>query len=358
MASLDLHELQTRHEGAAAAVAALYFCCLAGTAFNLRLTGFKLYIPISIAAAVRGLSFSARAAFYVKGNINLMALTRATQAIGLGISIAMCSCLLVIWLRNARPNHQPSALPAYLTVLCKVLVACVIALGPFIGIAAAAMLGAKPGDQVLLAQATHLRKASATGFLSIIGLLTLCTAFVAINWLRGAAGSKQQQQQPQQLELAQTGTGEQQQQQQLGQLSWQDQQVWQDSTPTPSWQQQLRGDGLILLLLASDLLLLWSSAALVASLSLHPELQTDAALQYPLLVLPELLVAILWAMPTLTARVALGARFNEWRQQQHEAAQGAVKSLSGKSVAGSSDAADAEAVADGSVSDLVKATAV
>ncbi|WIA14334.1 hypothetical protein OEZ85_002864 [Tetradesmus obliquus] len=311
MASLDLHELQTRHEGAAAAVAALYFCCLAGTAFNLRLTGFKLYIPISIAAAVRGLSFSARAAFYVNRNINLMALTRATQAIGLGISIAMCSCLLVIWLRNARPNHQASALPAYLTVLCKVLVACVIALGPFIGIAAAAMLGAKPGDQVLLAQATHLRKASATGFLSIIGLLTLCTAFVAINWLRGAAGSKQQQQQqqPQQLELAQTGTGEQQQQQQLGQLSWQDQ-------------------------------------------------QTDAALQYPLLVLPELLVAILWAMPTLTARVALGARFNEWRQQQHEAAQGAVKSLSGKSVAGSSDAADAEAVADGSVSDLVKATAV
>lgn len=51
MASLDLHELQTRQEGAAAAVAALYFCCLAGTAFNLRLTGFKLYIPISIAAA-------------------------------------------------------------------------------------------------------------------------------------------------------------------------------------------------------------------------------------------------------------------------------------------------------------------
>lgn len=72
--------------------------------------------------------------------------------------IVISSCRL----RNARPNHQPSALPADLTVLCKVLVACVIALGPFIGIAAAAMLGAKPGDQVLLAQATHLRKASAT----------------------------------------------------------------------------------------------------------------------------------------------------------------------------------------------------
>jgi hypothetical protein len=53
MASIDVHELQTQQEGAAAAVAALYFCCLAGTAFNLRLTGFKLYIPISIAATGR-----------------------------------------------------------------------------------------------------------------------------------------------------------------------------------------------------------------------------------------------------------------------------------------------------------------
>lgn len=45
------HELQTQQEGAAAAAAAIYFCCLAGTAFNLKLTGFKLYIPMSIAAA-------------------------------------------------------------------------------------------------------------------------------------------------------------------------------------------------------------------------------------------------------------------------------------------------------------------
>jgi hypothetical protein len=50
MASIDVHELQTQQEGAAAAVAALYFCCLAGTALTLRLTGFKLYIPICIAA--------------------------------------------------------------------------------------------------------------------------------------------------------------------------------------------------------------------------------------------------------------------------------------------------------------------
>jgi hypothetical protein len=192
--------------------------------------------------------------------------------------------------------------------------------------------------------------------LIVISLLTLCTAFVSFNWLRGAAGSKKQQQ-PQQLELPQARSTEQRQQQQQQQVvSLEDHQEWQDSTPTPSWQQQLRGDGLILLLLACDVLLLWSSAALVASLS-HPELLADASLHYPLMVLPELLVAILWAMPTVTARVALGARFSEWRQQQVQQ-QGAAKG-SGKSVGGSSSGAvDAEAAVDGSVSDLVKATAV
>jgi hypothetical protein len=192
----------------------------------------------------------------------------------------------------------------------------------------------------------------------VISVLSLCTAFVSFNWLRGTARSKQQPQpqQQQQLEMAATHTTEQQQQQ----LSLQDPQEWQDSTPTPSWQQQLRGDGLILLLLACNALLLWSSAALVASLS-HPELQANASLHYPLMVLPELLVAILWAMPTVTARIALGARFGEWRQQQMMQRQAAKdgKQQLGKSVDGSSDAdVDAEAVADGSVGDLVKTSAV
>lgn len=43
-------ELQTQQEAAAAVVAALYLACLLGTAFNLRATGFKLYIPLSVAA--------------------------------------------------------------------------------------------------------------------------------------------------------------------------------------------------------------------------------------------------------------------------------------------------------------------
>jgi hypothetical protein len=35
-------------------------------------------------------------------------------------------------------------------------------MGPFLGIAAAAILGAKPADQLLLSQAMHIRQASAT----------------------------------------------------------------------------------------------------------------------------------------------------------------------------------------------------
>jgi hypothetical protein len=65
-------------------------------------------------------------------------------------------------LRNARPNHQASAVPPRLTVLCKLLVACVIAMGPFLGIAAAAVMGARPTDPLLLAQSMQMRKASVT----------------------------------------------------------------------------------------------------------------------------------------------------------------------------------------------------
>jgi hypothetical protein len=203
------------------------------------------------------------------------------------------------------------------------------------------------------------------GFLIVISLLTLCTAFVAANWLRGASASKQrpqqqQQQQQQQLEMSQayTETSKPPPQQQA---SWQDDaHSWQDCTPIPSWQQQLRGDGLILLLLACDALLLWSAAALEASLS-HPALLSNAALHYPLMVLPELLVAVLWAMPTVTARIALGARFAEWRQQQvlqGRAATDVAKGSGKLSDTGSGDAVDAEALADGSVGDLVKSTVV
>jgi hypothetical protein len=70
-------------------------------------------------------------------------------------------------LRNARPNHQPSAVPPRLTILCKLLVACVIAMGPFLGIAAAAVMGARPTDPLLLAQSMQMRKAS----------VTVCTAW-------------------------------------------------------------------------------------------------------------------------------------------------------------------------------------
>jgi hypothetical protein len=202
----------------------------------------------------------------------------------------------------------------------------------------------------------HLHLLCLQGFLIVISLLTLCTAFVAANWLRGAAASKQQQQQ--QLEMWQTCTESQPPPQQ--QTSWQDEQEWHDCTPMPSWQQQLRGDGLILLLLTCDVLLLWSDAALMASLS-HPALFSDAALHYPLMVLPELLVAVMWAMPTVTARIALGARYNEWRQLQVLQGRGAKDMTKGSgklSDAGSADAVDAEALADGSSGDLVKSSAV
>jgi hypothetical protein len=213
----------------------------------------------------------------------------------------------------------------------------------------------------------HLRLLCLQGFLIVISSLTLCTAFVAANWLQGAAASKQrpqqqqqQQQQLQQLEMSQTFTESSQPPPQQP-TNWQDDEhPWQDCTPMLSWQQQLRGDGLILLLLACDVLLLWSAAALEASLS-HPALLSNAALHYPLMVLPELLVAVLWAMPTVTARIALGARYNEWRQQQvlqGRAAKDVANGSDKLSDTGSGDAADAEAVADGSVGELLKSTSV
>jgi hypothetical protein len=65
----------------------------------------------------------------------------------------------------------------------------------------------------------------------------------------------------------------------------------------------------------SILLLLWSTIIKEDSIT-HTELGSERQLFYPLAVLPELLVAFLWAVPTLVARVALGSRYHQWRQQQ------------------------------------------
>lgn len=47
---MDPHEALEKEQAAAAAVSALYFLCFFGSAFNVKLTGFRLYIPVSMAA--------------------------------------------------------------------------------------------------------------------------------------------------------------------------------------------------------------------------------------------------------------------------------------------------------------------
>lgn len=130
------------------------------------------------------------------------------------------------------------------------------------------------------------------GFLAVEGLIFILISFAAANWVLGSRRQQQQQ----------------------------------------------RGDGLILLLLFSNLLLLWAAAANVASIT-HPYMILDPNLHFPVQTLPELLVAFIWSWPALVAKIALGARFQEWRRQQQQQ----------QGVAGS-DSYDAEAIADPSVS--------
>lgn len=178
------------------------------------------------------------------------------------------------------------------------------------------------------------------GFVVLIGVLTLTTAFVAVNWLVGSAASRQstqrQQQEQQQLAIQQQCS----------------------ACCCTHWRQQLRGDGLIVLLLCCDVLLLWSAAASLASLT-YPELPLNPNLQYPIMVLPELIVALVFASPTLAARIALGASYPEWRQQQAMPLSGQELGLADAAAAGKSkprsrdgDGFDLTALADGAVEEF------
>lgn len=69
----------------------------------------------------------------------------------------LCPCRL----RNVRPHHQPRPAPGLITVLCKLLVACVIAMGPLLGIVAAGLANSQ-GQPLLQYHGLEARKASIT----------------------------------------------------------------------------------------------------------------------------------------------------------------------------------------------------
>eukprot|EP00775_Hariotina_reticulata_P007575 gene7575-7778_t len=127
-----------QEEAAAAAVSALFFC------------------------AVRGVAFAAAASFAVTHNLDLLGVKGALVAVGLGISIAMCSCFMVIWLRNAAECSRPrKAVQQALSIAGRLLVACVIIFGPILGVTAVCVIYSNVRNPEMLHHGVNLRNASA-----------------------------------------------------------------------------------------------------------------------------------------------------------------------------------------------------
>jgi hypothetical protein len=104
-------------------------------------------------------------------------------------------------------------------------------------------------------------------------------------------------------------------------------------------QQPQGADGLVFVLAGCLLLLGWAAAARLAQYN-HPAVASSTVLYYCVSVLPELVVAALFAAPTLAARVALGGQYSAWLRQQQE--------RSSSSKGGAAPAADAEVGVDAS----------
>lgn len=110
----------------------------------------------------------------------------------------------------------------------------------------------------------------------------------------------------------------------------------------PPQQQQQQQDGLIFLLAACLLLLCWSAATRLAQYD-HPILQSSTVLYHTVSIIPELVVAAIFAVPTLAARMALGGRYAVWLKGMRD------KKRGGNSSNGSNGSlADAEVGVDGS----------
>lgn len=72
------------------------------------------------------------------------------------LSLAVTPCRL----RNAKSRSLPPSIARLITLLCKLLVACVIICGPILGISAVGVMYAKPGDRNLMYHGMMIRKAS------------------------------------------------------------------------------------------------------------------------------------------------------------------------------------------------------
>lgn len=166
------------------------------------------------------------------------------------------------------------------------------------------------------------------GFVLVSSLITALTAFVTLCWVNGAAGAAAQQEGHPSPAVVPPPTA----------ASYDPSAPQKPETQYPA-RGLLYGDQLIVLLLLSELCLVWSAAALVASLN-HPQMLANSNVYYPVMVLPELLVAALWACPTLVARITLGGRYWQWRREQRQ-----QKVESGKRQVELATEYDAEAVA-------------
>lgn len=108
--------------------------------------------------------------------------------------------------------------------------------------------------------------------------------------------------------------------------------------------QPQKADGLVFVLAGCLLLLCWAASARLAQYD-HPVLASSSVLFYCVSVLPELVVAAVFAAPTLAARVALGGQYHAWLRAQQEAG---VAAGGGSNGSGASSTADAEVGVDAS----------
>lgn len=318
---------------AAAAVASLFFIFTAFSPLNFVLTGkgFHLYIPIGIATAFRGVAHAARASFFVGHNLDLMAVYGALNAAGFGIAVAMCCCFIVIWLRRAQ-HGQPRALEQLLSLTGRLMVACVIAFGPVLGVVAAIVVYSTQGDPSMQQHGQQIRLASSAGFTAVSALATLISLYLALSWALFSLAWLVRNADVLPPAAVTTAAA--------------DDAVDPDCSLEQRRQQQERqrqqpqgADGLVLLLAGCLLLLCWAAAARLAQYN-HPAVASSTVLYYCVSVLPELIVAALFAAPTLAARVALGGQYSAWLRQQQE--------RSSSSKGGAAPAADAEVGVDAS----------
>ncbi|KAK9814505.1 hypothetical protein WJX72_006939 [[Myrmecia] bisecta] len=254
-------------EAAAIVVSGVFFVFMVLAVVNLKVTKFRYYVVVVIAASFRVVGFAARAAYLSHYRPALAGDYLAFTNAGFGANLAVLCLVLLTWCKHADMQvFRPLERQLY-PWISGLLILPILAFGPVCGIIAAGLIyGAiTPGA---LASGERLRRAASWGLLCVLivfsTLITRVTARVLLYKAAAASDSKHGREQPQTM-------------------------------------QRMR---LVAVLFTCTVLLDLRACIAVAALY-HPRFVADEHLYYPLIVLPELLVLFILTVPTLMAQVAL-----------------------------------------------------